>query len=58
MIEDIDLKFKWYKHRFFAIVKINALLKVARRLVNDNQKERARTFIDYAKEIIDAYTLW
>lgn len=58
MIEDIDLKFRWYKHRFFVIIKINALLKVARRLAKDNQKERAKTFIDSATEIIEAYALW
>lgn len=43
------------KYRFLAIVRINALLRNARRLIKAGQPKRAKVFIGEAKETIEAF---
>lgn len=43
------------KHRFLALIRINALLRNARRLIKAGQPKRAKVFIDEAKETIEAF---
>ena len=44
-----------FKHRLFVLIRINALLRNARRLVKHGQTERAKTFIEESKNVIDAF---
>lgn len=43
------------KYRFLALIRINALLRNARRLMKAEQPKRAKAFIDAAKETIEAF---
>lgn len=43
------------KHRFLALIYINGLLRNARKLKKANQPDRAKLFVDAAKETIEAF---
>lgn len=43
------------RHRFLALIRINGLLRNARRLMKANQSDRAKLFVDEAKETIEAF---
>lgn len=46
---------RFCKYRFLALIRINALLRNARRLIKAGQPKRAKVFIDGAKETIEAF---
>lgn len=43
------------RHRLLAIIRINGLLRNARRLKKANQPDRVKLFVDEAKETIEAF---
>ena len=43
------------RHRLLALIRINGLLRNARRLKKANQPDRVKLFVNEAKETIDAY---
>ena len=42
-------------NRLLVLIRINALLRNAKRLIKSGQKERAKIFTDEAKKTIDRY---
>lgn len=47
-----DMK-KLCRHRLLALIRLNGLLRNARRLMKVN--ERAKVFVDEAKDVMDAF---
>ncbi len=43
------------RYRFLALIRINGLLRNARRLKKANQPDRVKLFVDEAKETIEAF---
>lgn len=50
-----DAMRKLSRHRLFALIRINGLLRNARRLKKANQSDRVKLFVDEAKETIEAF---
>lgn len=43
------------RHRLFALIRINGLLRNARRLKKAHETDRVKIFVDEAKETIEAF---
>ena len=54
-MEKILIEYRWYRNRFLVLLRVNALLRNAKRLKKANKADRAKAFISEAKETIDAY---